>query len=118
MKLEQLQHRLAGLLHTSPERGGVLYNTILERKYSKCLELGFAHGVGTAYTAGALDELGTGRVTAVDRTGARKRSPRADEILASLGLQDRVDLIFHESSYTWFLLDRIERKDQSFDFCL
>jgi predicted O-methyltransferase YrrM len=117
MKLELLQRRLKDIPHTTPKKGGVLYNTVLEKKYSQCLELGFAHGVGTAYIAGALDELGVGQVTAVDRTGARRRSPRADEVLASLGLQDRAELVFNESSYTWFLLDRIEQKDQRFDFC-
>ena len=117
MKLELLQRRLEDIPHTTPKKGGVLYNIVLEKKYSECLELGFAHGVGTAYIAGALDELGIGQVTAVDRTGARRRSPRADEVLASLGLQDRAKLVFNESSYTWFLLDQIEQKDQRFDFC-
>src|SRR5687767_14724334 len=116
MKLEQLQGRLANIPHTTPKGGAVLYNTITENQYTKCLELGFADGVGTAYIAGALDELGAGHVTALDRTAALRRSPRADTVLASLGLQHRAELIFEESSYTWFLLDRIEQQDQKFDF--
>jgi predicted O-methyltransferase YrrM len=117
MKLELLQSRLEGIPHTTPARGAVLYNSVLQNRYFKCLELGFAHGVGTAYIAGALDEIGAGRITAVDRKAALKRIPRADELLTSLSLRHRAELIYGESSYTWFLLDRIEQKDMTFDFC-
>jgi len=117
MKLEELQGRLTHIPHTTPKRGAVLYGTITENRYTKCLELGFAHGVGTAYIAGALEQLGAGHVTALDRPAALKCNPRADAVLASLGLQHRAELIIDESSYTWFLLDRIEQQDKKFDFC-
>ena len=117
MRLQDLQERLAGIPHTTPERGAVLYRMILEHRYRSCLELGFAHGVGTAYMAGAIAELGEGRVVALDRVGARTRSPRADELLESLGLLDWIELVYGELSYTWYLLDRLEKQDRKFDFC-
>jgi predicted O-methyltransferase YrrM len=117
MRLQELQQRLVGIPHTTPERGAVLYQLIIEHRYRNCLELGFAHGVGTAYMAGAIADQGEGRVVALDRVSARTRSPRADELLASLGLTDWVELVYGELSYTWYLLDRLETQDRTFDFC-
>ena len=117
MRLEDLQSRLSGIPHTGPEKGAVLYRTVLERRCANCLELGFAHGVGTCYIAGALDELGRGSVVGVDLQSAERRQPRADELVAALGLQRWAELVFSASSYTWYLMERLEKRDRIFDFC-
>jgi predicted O-methyltransferase YrrM len=117
MRLEVLQERLRGIPHSGPETGAVLYRTVLERGYRSCLELGFAHGVGTCYIAGALEAQGAGRVTAVDLPGAERRQPRAADLLLELGLSARAELVVSQSSYTWFLMSELERRDRSFDFC-
>ncbi len=117
MRLENLQDRLSGIPHTGPEMGAVLYRTVLERGCRSCLELGFAHGVGTCYIAGALEELGCGKVVATDLLTAQRRQPRADRLLAELGLDPWAELVYGASSYTWYLMERLERQDLSFDFC-
>jgi len=117
MRLEDLQNRLSGIPHTGPDKGAVLYRTVLERSYANCLELGFAHGVGTCYIAGVLDQLGRGSVVALDLQAAKRRQPRADELLTSLGLKRWAELVFSPSSYTWYLMERLEQRDRSFDFC-
>lgn len=117
MRLEELQARLAGIPHTGPETGALLYRTVLERNYRRCLELGFAHGVGTSYIAGAVAELGAGSVVAVDLRSAQRRQPQADRLLAELGLAGWVELVLCRTSYTWYLMERLQRRDRSFDFC-
>ena len=117
MQLTDLQGRLHGIPHTGPAKGALLYDSVLKGGYSSCLELGFAHGVGTCYIAGALDELDRGSVVAVDLESAARRQPRADRLLAELGLQRWAELIFNASSYSWYLMERLERRDRVFDFC-
>ena len=101
MRLSDLQRRLKSIPHTGPEKGALLYRSVLDGRYSNCLELGFAHGVGTCYLAGALDERGEGSIVAVDFNSAMRREPRADRLLSDLGLARWAELVFSPSSYTW-----------------
>jgi predicted O-methyltransferase YrrM len=117
MRLLHLQEHLNGVPHTGPEKGAVLYHSVLNGRFESCLELGFAHGAGTCYIAGALDELGAGSVVALDLQSASRREPRADRVLAGLGLEHWAELIYSPSSYNWYLMQRLERKDRNFDFC-
>src|SRR3989337_2116884 len=100
-----------------PRGGSIIYNTIIGRGYRSCLELGVFHGVGTCYIAGALHELGRGKVMGMDLKWSTRLEPRADKLIESLGLSDYAEVIFGESSYTWYLMDRLERGDLRFDFC-
>ena len=117
MDLRSLQERLAGIRWMQPWQGEVIYKTIIERRYQSCIELGIYHGVGTCYIAGALHELGRGKVVGMDIKSAMRLQPRADTLIESLGLSDYAEVIFGESSYTWYLMDRLERGDLRFDFC-
>jgi predicted O-methyltransferase YrrM len=94
MKFSDVKQQVYKIPFTTPAKGAVLYNTIIERSCEKCLELGFAHGVGTAYIAAALDQLGRGSVLAFDRAISKNRNPRADELLASIGLDRWANLVF------------------------
>lgn len=116
MKFDDVAVGLEGILHTPVEKGRILYDTILERGFRDCLELGFAHGVGSCYMAAAIDEQGFGRLTAVDQVSAQQRKPRADHTATRLGLNQHIEFVFHPLSYTWFLMEAI-RSGQQFDFC-
>jgi len=116
MKFEDVAAQVKGIPHTQPDKGRILYDTIISRGYTDCLELGFACGAGSAYMAAALEQNGRGKLTSVDIEAALQRKPRADQLLEKLGLSHRTDFIFHEISYTWFLMDAIEQGRQ-FDFC-
>jgi predicted O-methyltransferase YrrM len=107
---------LRGIPHTTAEKGLIIHNAVLKGKFKNCLELGFASGVGSSYIAGALDANRGGRLTSVDTKEALRRKPLASETLAKLQLEKYVELVFHEISYTWFLMDAIE-KGKKFDFC-
>lgn len=117
MDLKVLQERLANIPYMQPWQGAIIYNTIIGRGYRSCLELGVFHGVGTCYIAGALHELGRGKVMGMDLKWATRLEPRADKLIESLGLSDYAEVIFGESSYTWYLMDRLEHGDLRFDFC-
>jgi predicted O-methyltransferase YrrM len=88
---------------TSPRRGEELYRFVCEHRPQRVLELGFASGVSTLYLASALEVNGAGRITSVDTRAALEREPRADALLERAGLGHRVDLVYEETSYTWFL---------------
>ncbi|KQY45718.1 class I SAM-dependent methyltransferase [Rhizobium sp. Root483D2] len=116
LEFNELARQLKGIPHTTPEKGKVLYDLILNGRYEKCIELGFASGVGSVYMASALERNGVGHLTSVDTHEAYKRQPLASETIKRFSLEHRVDLVFHEISYTWFLMDALER-GITFDFC-
>ena len=116
MEFDAVAAVVKGIPHTSPEKGKILYETIKGRGYQRCLELGFACGVGSSYMAAALESQGAGKLTSVDQKSALQRKPRADALVAKAGLAHRVDFVFDETSYTWFLMEALE-KGLTFDFC-
>lgn len=117
MHADQIASIVGHTPHTSYERGRELHEFIIRHRLRRCLELGFAHGVGTVWMAGAIQELGAGKVVAIDITAARSRKPSADELVSRAGLQQFVELHFEEYSYTWHLQRRLaEYKAEPFDF--
>jgi predicted O-methyltransferase YrrM len=94
-----------------PERGAELYRFIREHRPRNCLELGVGHGASALYIGAALEANGSGTLTSVDLTSARNRRPPATDLIQLAGLSDRVDVVFEETSYTWFLHDvRVHRR--------
>jgi predicted O-methyltransferase YrrM len=85
-----------------------LYDLILREERSNILELGIAHGTATCYMAAALDELGSGLVTAVDLVEAADVfRPSVEEQLARSGLGEYVRVVRETTGYNWFLHDAI-----------
>jgi predicted O-methyltransferase YrrM len=113
--------------YTSPEKGRLFYDFVLEHKPDQCLELGFAHGTSSGYFAAALDEVGTeGHLTAVDLDlggEAAFDDPDIEEVFDRLGLRDRLTVVRENTSYTWFLKKKIEERSADYvcepvyDFC-
>lgn len=95
---------------TSPERGSEIYDFIREQRPHECLELGFAHGVGTVYMAAALEANGAGRVTSVDIPSVLERVPTAEETVERAGLAHRVELVVEQTSYNWFLQRKLREQ--------
>ena len=75
MKIEEVRNIVDGVPHMGFEQARVITDFILEHRLRNILELGFCHGVSTCYMAGALDELGEGRVTTIDLMKVRDRIP-------------------------------------------
>lgn len=82
------------------------------------LELGFAHGVSTAYMAAALGRIGGGSIVTIDREDARHRDPNIETLLARVGESDRVKIHYEPKSYNWTLMKFLEQQPRpQFDLC-
>lgn len=103
MKFEKAAAYLADIPMTKPYAGRRLYDFVRERRPERILELGFAHGVSTCYMAAALDDLGRGHITTMDREQSRRRDPDIDTNLATLGLERYVTPVWAARSFTWEL---------------
>lgn len=107
---------------TTPSRGERLHQFVRDHRFSACLELGFAHGVGSVYIASALEACGAGTLTSVDIPSALLRHPTAEELLARARLSHRVDLVVDPTSYVWWLRRRLreqlrqDRIEPAYDF--
>lgn len=118
MRFEQVAAQVDGIPFTSLNKGRLLYDLVLEARPREVLELGFAHGVSTCYMAAALDELGGGRITTVDREASALRSPSAEDLLGRTGLHRSVEIVRVPSCYTWFLHDQLREDAQPrYDLC-
>lgn len=123
MKFAEVQRLVGGVPFISPEHALSLYSKILADRPGEILELGIAHGTATCVMAAALDEIGSGRITAVDLAGATF-SPSAEEQLARCGLSGWADVVRMQTGYTWFLHDEIRRRtangvcEPKYDLCI
>jgi predicted O-methyltransferase YrrM len=88
---------------TSPQRGEEIHRFVREQRFEHCLELGFAYGVSSVWIGSALEANGFGTLTSVDILAAHERRPTARDTLERAGLTDRVELVYEETSYTWYL---------------
>jgi predicted O-methyltransferase YrrM len=108
---------------TSPAAGEELYEFVREHRFERCMELGMAHGGSAVYIASALEANGVGHLDSVDLHIAKERVPPATETLKRAGLEHRVTLNYEDTSYTWFLHDKLreqlregERIEPLYDF--
>ncbi len=96
----------------------VFYDLISAHNLASVLELGFAHGVSTAYIAGAIQEMGQGHVTSVDLTLAQARSPNIEQVLQTCGLREKVDIFYEPKTFNWRLMKFLEEEPpRSFNLC-
>jgi predicted O-methyltransferase YrrM len=123
VEFEAVATAVRGIPWMSPELGRRVYDHIRTSGARDVLDLGTGHGVSAAYMAAALDAGGDGQVTTVDLAGA-SFDPAPADVLARAGLAHRVNVVQGNSSYNWFLKDRIkERSDAAgncepaYDFC-
>jgi predicted O-methyltransferase YrrM len=116
--LAQLTAIVRDTPHMTAAQGERITSFILENQISDILELGFRHGVSTAYMATALAQTGNGRIVTVDLTSAKDNQPNIEDLLGRIGERDRVEVFYEPTSYTWRLM-RLLREDPSprFDLC-
>jgi predicted O-methyltransferase YrrM len=82
------------------------------------LELGFYHGVSSAYIAGALEEAGHGHLTTIDLLDARDLKPNIEHVLNNLGLASLVTWHYEPCSYNWRLMRLLQSySEPAFDLC-
>ncbi len=117
MNLESIKSITEGLPFTGPQKGTILYNTVLENRYENCLELGFAHGTSSIYIAGALHEINNGGVlTCIDNLSAHDRVPNIYNLLKKTELSEFIDPVFSELGYNWYLRNLTRKAEYTADF--
>lgn len=116
--VEPLAQVLAGIPHMTPAQGQAITDFIRQHRLRNCLELGFAHGVGTAYIAHAVQSLGGGHVATIDLEAARQRRPDIHTTLERARVDPQlVEIYFEPSCYTWRLMKFLEAgRAGTFDF--
>ena len=118
MKAEVVREKLGDVPNMSLEQGKSLAALIQEYELKDCLELGFFHGVSSAYIAGALEEIGGGKLTTIDLEYADGLSPNINNVLETVGLRESVEVFLEPTSYVWRLMHFLEATPQPrFDFC-
>lgn len=110
MKFETIHELVGGVPYISATNARYLYDMVIREKLNSILELGIAHGTATCYMAAALDEIGGGKITAVDLIETTPAfEPSAESQLAKVGLAHLVEVVRMQTGYTWFLHDEIKR---------
>jgi predicted O-methyltransferase YrrM len=117
MDADEVADALTGVPYMSPEQGRRVTDFIAAHDLRYCLELGFAHGIGTAYLAHAVCHRG-GKVTAIDLEAARLRQPDIYTTLRRARVDPaEVEIYFEPSSYTWRMMKFLEAgRAGTFDF--
>lgn len=118
MDIEKIRKVVEGVPHMDFSQANAISKLIIENKAQNILELGFRHGVSTCYMAGALDELGGGKITTIDLENAKDAKPNIEGLLKRLELDNFVEVFYEPTSYTWRLMKMIESEPApEFDFC-
>jgi predicted O-methyltransferase YrrM len=110
---DEIADAVAGVPFMSPDQGHIVYEHVRRTAPARVLELGTAHGVGSAYLAAALPP--GGQVITVDHAGAAY-DPSPERVLSQAGVRDRVEIVRQYSSYTWWLKERLAEGCEGFDF--
>ena len=118
MKIDEISIKVKGLPNMDLAQAKVMTDFIIDNQIQNILELGFCHGVSTAYMAGALDELNQGSITTIDLLTTRNANPNIESLLTSLGLEKYVNVYYEPTSYTWRIMKMLEENPEPrFDFC-
>ncbi len=116
MKLDQVAKAVRGIPIMTAPQGRAIYEHVIRTSPSEILELGTANGVSACYMAAALEEVGSGHITTLDRMDADYGSPQ--ELFDRVGLQDFVTVVARpDSSYNWYLREVLESRSDAAGNC-
>ncbi|HTS38116.1 MAG TPA: class I SAM-dependent methyltransferase [Candidatus Solibacter sp.] len=118
MSPDEVFERVGNVPYMRLSQGRMFHDFITSNRLRTGLELGFLHGVSTAYIAAALDEVDGSCLTAIGSTTARDRVPNIEHILGLAGLSRLVKIYYEPTSFNWRLMRLLEEdRFESFDFC-
>jgi predicted O-methyltransferase YrrM len=108
-------------VHQSKDALHGIFQHVVATRSRDCLELGTAFGATCCVMAAAVEEIGGGLVTTVDRM---ERAPvGVVELAQAIGLRSYIHAAIHDAGYNWFLLDRLRERttgrtcEPCYDFC-
>jgi predicted O-methyltransferase YrrM len=104
--------------HMNRAQAEQISSFILDNGVKDILELGFRHGVSTAYMAAALGRAGRGRIVTMDLLSAKQNEPNIEDLLNRAGERNRVEIFYEPTSYTWRLMRMLQQDPRPrFDLC-
>lgn len=103
MKLDAIHAGVQDVFGLDPETGAALYQLILKHQCRQILHTGWRTGKSIAYLAGAVQELGSGRVLALNDLLPAKTHTSVTEKLAALSLSSLVEFRHSEAGRPWLL---------------
>jgi len=116
--IEEVRARVGTLPYMLFRQATRLNDFLSAHELRNCLELGFYHGVSSAYIASILHANGGGHLTTIDLESAREKVPNIEELILDLGLANLITVFHEPRSYTWRLMKLIEEgRSETFDFC-
>ena len=114
----QVQKKLGNIPYMTLKQADRMTCLIEEYKLKDVLELGFYHGVSTAYIANAVSQFDGASVVAIDKERGRAMQPNIEELLNRVGQRDMVEIHYEKTSYLWRLMKFLERDAcPKFDLC-
>ena len=117
-KFEEITERFAEVRYMNAARAGILRDLIHRFDARDILEIGFYQGKSSLYIAGALEDLGRGQLTTIDRESAKKHDPNIETLLGQAGLAHRVTPVYAFRSFTWELQKMVAQDPRpQFDLC-
>lgn len=118
MRPDNILPYVSGLPYMRISHARLFYDFITRNRLRAGLELGFFHGVSSAYLAGAFQDVRSGRLTTIDLEAVREFTPNIEAILANVGLSQYVEIFYEFHCYTWRLMKLLEDgREESYDFC-
>ncbi len=119
MTNEEVQKIVGNTPHMTLHQATAMSELIETYDINDILELGFAHGVSTAYMASALGRKNSkGGMTSIDLLHSKVRTPNVETLLQKVGQVERVNVFFEPTSYTWKLMKMLEEDPEPrFDLC-
>ncbi|MEO0794685.1 MAG: class I SAM-dependent methyltransferase [Verrucomicrobiota bacterium] len=117
MTFDEIHAKVGHVPFITEQNARILYDLIIKEKATNILELGIAHGTATCYMAAAIEELGGGKITAVDLLSVKDSfKPSAEEQLESTGLSKYAEVVRMHTGYNWFLHNEIVKQTKD-DIC-
>jgi predicted O-methyltransferase YrrM len=118
VKVPDVKAAIGDVPHMTVAQAERITDLVREHELTDILELGFSQGVSTCYFAGALEDLGRGRVTTIDLEIARGFEPNIEQLLERTGLRQLVEVHYEPTSYNWRLMKMLEEDPSPrFDLC-
>jgi predicted O-methyltransferase YrrM len=110
--IEDVSRAVGDVPFMTPDQARQLEALWMQAPVGDILELGFAHGRGSAYL-GALASMKGVRAVCIDNATARDRSPSAEETIRRAGVEPHVELVYAETGYNWWLMRQLESSQRA-----
>ena len=105
--IEEVSRAVGDVPFMTADQARTLEALWMQAPVGDILELGFAHGKGSAYL-GALASMKGVRAICIDNATARDRSPSAEETVRRARVEPYVELVYADTGYNWWLMRQME----------